>query len=262
MIALLIGRELGQQTLGDREQNERLVDVMPRLPSGQRLNQTVGAARVVLSDAERQMAYMSIPYVLSIHHRLLGDALDLLVRDGHPIPGNPHQIDLANIHGVLAIACEAQLPAAELRAFEFARHLRNRLTHHRGLAGPKLRSEWLAARGPTTDDDGQALWIELAGRPIPLVDSRAELDLGSGELFAVLAITKRLADVVQSVLIESLSAHTLAEIIVADYREQFPDRFIQAEKRDRRILGFCRGQYPHVGSVSPEDLRKAATAIP
>jgi hypothetical protein len=261
MIALLIGRELGEETLSGRDPDERLVDVLPQLPSGPRLNQTVGEVRVVLGDAERQMAYMSIPYVLSIHHRFLGDALELLERDGVSLTGNPHEIDLADAHGDIAEACGAELPAAELLAFEFARHIRNRLTHHRGLAGPKLRAEWLASRGKVPEADGQALWTELALRPFPLVRSRDELELGSGELFAVLGITKRLADAVQGALVDTLSPRLLADIVVADYRARYPDRFRQTDRRDRRILGFCRGDYPYLSAVSPEDLREATAAL-
>jgi hypothetical protein len=209
------------------------------------------------------MAYMSIPYVLSIHHRFLGDALELLERDGMSVPGNPHEIDLADAHGAVAAACGVELPAAELLGFEFARHIRNHLTHHRGgLAGPKLRSEWLASRGKVAAADGQALWTELALRPFPLGRSRDELELGSGELFAVLAITKRLADAVQEALIDTLSPRMLADIVVADYRARYPDRFRQTDRGDGRILGFCRGQYPYLGSVSPDDLREATAAIP
>lgn len=268
MIALMIGRELGQSVLAEARPLDLLTQVAPGLPSVARLNRTSADAVAILAGAEQQMVYMAIPYVVSIHHRFLGDALEFIDGGRGLFEGNPHQVELKKVHGVLegvlseALKKEFNFRPAEVEAFEFVRYLRNRLVHHRGLAGAKLSAAWNTAAGKSTAvDNGQAVWTRIAGRPFPLVGSREQLSLGSGELFAALAVSKRLVDGVEDVLAAAVEPEGLAEAIVLDYQSQFPDRFAERSRRLRRLAGFRRAEYLQATSVGDDELEAASARL-
>lgn len=258
---------MGQAVLNEAPPSKLLTEFVPGLPSAPRLNRTNADAAAILALAEKQMVYMAIPYAISIHHRFLGDTLEFLGRS-RPTPGNPHQTDLKVAHRTVEEALSTALeepflfPMDQIRAFEFARHLRNRLTHHRGLAGPNLGAEWKAAKGsPGSGGDGQKLWTRLAARPIALVKSREEMKLGAPELFATLAVSKRLTDSIEDVLYRAVEAEDLAELIVLDYQDQFPERFADRNKRSRRLAGFRNGAYHQATMIGPSELEAASARL-
>ena len=276
MVGLLVSVELALERLALQEPGDRLVDVVPDLPSSERLNRSIGETRSVLDTSERHMAYMAIPYVLSIHQRGLADALEVLQKEGAPVAvrkepdvavgggdwraAQPHDIPLASIHDSFAHALELDaeevFPPAVLSAFEFVRFIRNRLTHHRGIAGSKLSGAWAQA-GKRPDANGCALWEAHSKRSFPLVGARESLQLGSRELFATLALCKSLADAAEQRLLAWLPPSALADIVVADYQEQFPHRAADDARLARRLGGFCNREYQAFG-LSDSDLIAAA----
>jgi hypothetical protein len=118
MIAMLIASELSVEFLKERGDQERLVDLVPTLPSRNRLNRSVADTSAILGSAEQLLAYMAIPHVLSIHHRTMAGVLKILSDDGKRIEawrkredqqGNfvptlveidPHEASLAEVHEI------------------------------------------------------------------------------------------------------------------------------------------------------------------
>jgi len=146
----------------------------------------------------------------------------------------------------------SSLPAEDLRLFHFSRHLRNRIIHFGGAAGSNLRSEY-AGLGTLRRE----YWERLAGRPLPLVSSKEHLDLESGELIAVLAITKHLADAVNSTVAQQLSRDYWALVVARDYKQIAPTKFGDRTRRVRRLAGHARQYYGSL-ALSPEELETAA----
>jgi hypothetical protein len=290
MVAMLIASEISVEFLKTRGDQERLVNLVPTLPSRSRLNRSVADTRVILGSAEQLLAYMAIPHVLSIHHRTMAGVLRILSDDGKQIEawrkrknpaGNfvpilvkidPHDAKLAEVHEVFSrtggadAAGRTVFDGAEMNTFQFARHLRNRLTHQGAHAGGSLKKQWAAARGAECNgaypDDGQALWTKLAKRPIKIVRSGEDLELGSGELFATLAICKRLEDAAEREVISTLSAPSLADIVVHDYAAEFPQRMADVTRIERRLDGFRHRRYPGLSQVDPQDLMDAFRRLP
>ena len=282
MVAMLIATEISQQVLSGHQADDRLIELAPTLPSRSRLNRSVGDTRVIIASAERMLAYMAIPHTLSIHHRTMAESLAMLRDDGHPVQVwrtrktdagdqqeivsvDPYDVGLSEIHQVFRWASGAEtdgrdvFDAAEMKAFELVRQLRNRLAHQGATGGPSLKEQWQAARGDGQFDDGQALWTQLAKRPLAIVPSGQELVLGSGELFATLAICKRLEDAAERELIRILSVGALADIVAQDYASRFPHRLADKSRLTRRLEGFRKREYPSLRKVEKEDLSRAAT---
>lgn len=264
MVAMLIATEISAEFLSDHSDQERLVDIAPTLPSRERLNRSVADSRTILGSAEQLLAYMAIPYVLSLHHRTMAEVLVLLRNDGHRIEaerkqdGNPtptlvaidpYDVRLAEVHQVFTrtsgadAAGRSAFDQAEMNAFHFARQLRNRLTHQGAQAGVALKKQWAAARGQKRggaySDDGQALWTKLAKRPMKIVRSGEALLLGSGELYATLAVCKRLEDAAEREVLRTLTRNTLADLVVQDYAADFPPRIADSQVPGRGV-GVCR----------------------
>lgn len=180
---------------------------------------------------------------------------------------DPYDVGLAEIHQVFRQASGAEtdgidvFAAAEINAFALVRQLRNRLTHQGAMGGPSLKEQWQAARGEGQFDDGQALWTQLAKRPLTIVPSGQELVLGSGELFAALAICKRLEDAAERELMRTLSVEALADIVAQDYASRFPHRLTDKGRLTRRLEGFRKREYPSLQKVEEEGLSRAVTRI-
>jgi hypothetical protein len=289
MVAMLIATEVSSEFLSGHRDEERLVDIAPTLPSRERLNRSVADSREILGSAEQLLAYMAIPHVLSLHHRTMAEVLVLLRDDGKRIEaerkredehGNlvstlvaidPYDVGLAEVHQVFARASGANAAGrsafdqAEMNAFQFARQLRNRLTHQGGQAGVSLKKQWTAARGNKRGgvyrDDGQALWTKLAKRPMKVVRSGEALVLGSGELFATLAVCKRLEDAAEREVVRTLTRHTLADLVVHDYAAAFPQRIADVTKIERRLKGFRERQYPQLSQLDVTDLMDAFSRL-
>lgn len=83
------------------------------------------------------------------------------------------------------------------------------------------------------------------------------LRIGSSELFAVLAICKRLEDAAQREVIASLSTHALADIVVVDYASRHPHRFSNDLEIERRLTGFLARDYTRFEGIEATDLMEA-----
>jgi hypothetical protein len=129
-----------------------------------------------------------------------------------------------------------------------------------------LKKQWAAARGTHSGgvhpDDGQALWTQLARRPMKIVRSGEDLALGSGELFATLAVCKRLEDAAEQEVIRTLTIPALADIVVHDYAAEFPQRIADTNRIERRLVGFRKRRYPILNQVDPQDLMDALRRLP
>lgn len=147
------------------------------------------------------------------------------------------------------------LKGYDLRLFHFSRYLRNRIIHFGGAAGSNLRTEY-AGLGTSLRE----YWEGLAGRPLPLASSKEHLDLESGELIAVLAITKHLADAVNNTVVQQLSREYWATVVARDYKQIAPTKFGDRMRRVRRLTGHAREFYSPLALTSTE-LETAAQHV-
>src|SRR5215213_4126219 len=113
MMALLIGSRLGEHALKNSaaSSDARLPDLFGRIEGIERVNRTVGEAATLLKDSERHLAYMGIPYVLSVHGAFMSEAAIMLRKDGHDDPDarwgvrwqpDLHELSLNIVHEYVA----------------------------------------------------------------------------------------------------------------------------------------------------------------
>ena len=107
MMALAIGARLAGHLLSqspDEDADRLLPDVFPTVEGAQKLNRTVEDARLLISSAETHLAYMAIPFALSVHQTYCVQALRLLRRDGiDTATDDPFLIRLEHLHERLMI---------------------------------------------------------------------------------------------------------------------------------------------------------------
>jgi hypothetical protein len=258
LMALVVAAGVASDATAESPQDTLLPEVAPSAPEVERLNQTVAHARALWSNAASAVARTAIPYVLSVYGVYLADAVGLL--HGLDQDQDPHEPDdtyLHVLHKRIETATGTTLPAREIALFELIQLVRNRLAHQAGTPGSKLRSKW-----SQLDADAKQEWIRVAGRPIldAVLDADKPIDLQTGELNAVLAITHRLAHRVNAALAASVATDTWAEIVVQDYRELWPRRYGNQAERPRRLRGYAQHSYSPL-HLTEHDLIEAARRV-
>jgi hypothetical protein len=223
MMALLIGARLGEHTLANTAASAEamLPDLFGRIEGIARLNRTVGDAAQLLADAEEHLVYMAIPYALSIHGSFIAASARMLRDTGHDEPGRVER-------------CRLLLDPTLLRLFHLSRRIRNRIIHFSGDVGPRLLSEYRQLPKPARDS-----WEQLANRPLTETVVGQRFALREGELIAVLATTRHLAQEVSSLLAHTIERQAWADIAVRDYRQSNPQKFGERDRRVRRVKGFA-----------------------
>jgi hypothetical protein len=143
MMALLIGSRLGAHTLELNAGSPHLIpEIFPGVNGAKRLNRTVADAQSLMRSSEKYLAYMAIPFVLSVHATLLVAAVRMIREDGKDQSSDdPTKISLDELHERIEGLWPSSLPAGDLRLFHFSRYLRNRIIHFGGAAGSNLRTD-------------------------------------------------------------------------------------------------------------------------
>src|SRR6266496_2979500 len=252
LMALLIGARLGEHALSTSpaDPSARLPELFGRIPGIDRVNRTVTDAARLLADAEHHLASMGVPYVLGVQGAFVGETITMLREDREddasatrsiPWRADPNDVPLSEIHEYVAERCGRALPAESLQIFHLARRIRNRIVHFAGAAGSRLPGEYRSL--PV---DAKARWEDIAGRPLT-IDRHGQLRLAEGELIAVLATTRLLAQAVNAMLVDTLSREYWSELVVSDYRALEPQRFGERSQRMRRLVGHARTIYGAIG---------------
>jgi hypothetical protein len=169
MMALLIGSRLGAHTLELNAGSPHLIpEIFPGVNGAKRLNRTVADAQSLMRSSEKYLAYMAIPFVLSVHATLLVAAIRMIREDGKDqSTDDPTKISLDELHERIEGLC---LRAYPLETFDFSISpgiFRNRIIHFGGAAGSNLRTEY-AGLGTSL----RKYWEGLAGRPLPSFRAR------------------------------------------------------------------------------------------
>jgi len=249
MMALLIGARLGEHALrtSAADPSALLPSLFGQIAGIARVNRTAGDAARLLGDAEKHLAYMAIPYALTVHSAFLVSAARMLRDDRRDEPSHdysvPRQGDLTKLsldiaHEYIAARGVVGLDDTLLALFHVARRIRNRIVHFNGSAGSRLAADY-----KTLPKAARASWEDLAGRPLPAAISAGRLELAEGELVATLAISRHLAQETNSLLAHSLSRPYWARVVIDDYRSAYPQRFGERDRRVRRVLGHAERLY-------------------
>lgn len=262
MMALLIGARLGQHALSNTPASPEVLlpTLFGQISGIARLNRTAGDAAQLLADAERHLAYMAIPYALTVHSSFLVQAAAMLRDDGrdedsavHAIPRQEDltKLSLETAHEYIAERCDENLDGNLLPLFDLTRRIRNRIVHFNGVAGSRLSADYRKL-----SVDTRAGWEELARRPLGDAIESGRLEVAEGELIAVLAISHHLTRRINDLLARTLSREYWATTAVRDYREMYPRRFAERDRRLRRVIGHASRLYAPL-RLTEAELRAA-----
>ena len=162
----------------------------------------------------------------ALHHRTLDRQSDLA------------QLSLDIAHEYVEERCRLDLDPTLLQLFHLSRRLRNRIIHFSGVAGSRLLGEYRQLPKPARES-----WERLAKRPLTqaVIDDR--LALREGELIAVLATSRHLAQEVSNLLAHTIDRDVWTDIAIADYRASHAQNFGERDSRERRVKGFAARFY-------------------
>jgi hypothetical protein len=243
-MALLVSTQLAAYTLDqvpDSARDNHIPDIFSDLGHIGRLNRTVDDARAIVLDAERQLAYMAIPFVLSVYEMYVLDVIGLLREARIDIStADVTKLGLAKIHGYLS-DLGLVLPQTGTALFDFIRLVRNRIVHYAGKEGAGLRTAYNAM-----SDDAKSLWRYLTGSEPPLGSPEEPLRLEAVHLFPALAVTNRLGEAINLAIGKVLPTEVWADVVVRDYFEQQPAGLDRA-RRIRKLTGLARFAYSEAG---------------
>jgi hypothetical protein len=264
MMALLIGSRLGEHALANSaaSPSAMLPELFGRIDGIERLNRTVGDAAVLLARAEEHLVYMAIPYALSVHGSFISASAEMLRAAGHDEAASQRSIDrqrdlshlpLEVAHEYVEERCRLDLDPTLLQLFHLSRRVRNRIIHFSGATGSRLLGEYRQLPKPVREG-----WERLARRPLTEAVDDGRLALRDGELIAVLATSRHLAQDVSNLLAHTIDRTSWADIAVADYRALYPQRFGERDKRHRRVKGFADRYYRPL-RLTAEEIADACT---
>ena len=239
-MALLASLRIAQAELASRDPDLFLPNAFGDVEDLTRLNLRIRHAIPVLGDAERSLAYMAIPFALSVHHAYGMDCLRMVEGSDPDEAGQSDGgfVELSDLHNRFEQSVGVDLPADLLGLFDLLRAVRNRITHYAGVRGSYLNQKWRTL--PESARDG---WREVAGREFPTGPTADELPLGVGELIAALMVVTRLGREMNSAIAGAIPRSRWLSIATEDFRTVNANRLGQQATRLRRFRGFCRENY-------------------
>ncbi|MET8571254.1 hypothetical protein [Streptomyces sp. NPDC004783] len=254
MMAMLAGSRLAEHMLSLTSGSKRLLpEIFPAVQHVDRMNLRVDSARVLLSEAEKHLSAMAVPYTLALHEDYVVTCLKLLQRASLINSQGVKAASPKNMHQKFEAAAGASLSPISVEQFNFLRLLRNAIIHAGGLPSSDLMD-------CTTNftEVGAEHWERLTGiRPDALVTAGNKITLQQGELVAALAVTKSLADQINVGLQSALPREVWADLLCEEFEMELGDKHKHMNQRLRKLPGYAR-QHFGVLRFSKQELEKAA----
>ncbi|MFE8921727.1 hypothetical protein [Streptomyces rochei] len=253
MMALLAGSRLAENTLRLTDGSTRLLpEIFPAVPHIRRMNLTTANARSLLSQAERHLGAMAVPYALAIHEDFVKTCFGLLLRDGQISPAEIRSADASSMHRLFEQKVSKQLPGDSIEQYHLIRRMRNAVIH----AGGKPKQGLVTAAG-SLSPRALAQWMKVTGEsPATRVKIGVPVTFSHGELVLTLAVTKRISQEMNFALRDSLSRDTWADVALEDFIAEHP-QLVHIAQRKRKLVGFLRSYYQALNLSEAE----AATAM-
>lgn len=234
----MVALRLSEDDLSRRDQDDFLPELFTQVNGIERMNRKVGDARSVIADAERSLAFVTIPFVLSVYQAFGSACLRLVTAQGDEVMnGEVPSSDLERLHPNLETA-GLDLPSELIELFDVVRKTRNRIVHYAGVRGSYLKSDWRNLSGEATE-----IWRHITGRDFPAGAKNDVLDLGIGELLGTMAVVTRLGREVNAALGKVVPTARWARIAAEDFRVVCPDAFSNEAIRPRKLKKFADINY-------------------
>lgn len=261
--ALLAGSQLAANTLHLTAGSERpLSEIFPAVRHIDRFNLRTDLATAYLDGAERHLANIGLPYILSLHEAFVLESLDMLINDGRKLvdrQGNAVSksgLGMANMHEVLFATSSFQQPLWEVELFHVLRLVRNALMHNNGLVTTTLRT-----RIHSLSQDATNYWAKAtrSQKPSQIEGANGVLELDARHLSVAFGVTKHLFQQVNAALQTGVRRSTWARTAVNDFASGSAAP-MNSEKWRSSLEGYARYNYGPINLTSAE-LEAAATSL-
>ncbi|MFD9161509.1 hypothetical protein ACFVZ8_05765 [Streptomyces sp. NPDC059558] len=239
MMALLAGSRLAENTLRLTDGSTRLLpEIFPAVPHIRRMNLTTANAQALLSQAERHLGAMAVPYALAIHEDFVKTCFNLLLRDGQISPSEVEGANASSMHRIFEQKVSRRLPGSSIEQYHLIRRMRNAVIHAGGKPKQGLVN---AANGLSSGALTQ--WVKVTGdSPATRVKLGIPVTFSHGELVLTLAVTKRISVEMNLALRDGLSRATWADVALEDFVAEHP-HLVHIAQRKRKLAGFLRSFY-------------------
>lgn len=169
--------------------------------------------------AERDVAYMAVPYATSLYEDYLTDLAKLASREGHGTV--PARAGAVKLHKYLARAGIA-LPAKESTLFEGVRTIRNCIAHAAGIADADAAA---AVAAIAASADASKAWKRIAKTDVPTFSAGERILLSGRDALVSQYVVAQCARAANRSSIAVLGRSTWADLAVLDMRTSYPGRW-------------------------------------
>lgn len=182
-------------------------------------NYRASEAKEHMEAAERDLAYMAVPYATSLYEAYLGEVAHLAVREGHGrVPVRAGAFKLHEYLGNAGVA----VPTTEHTLFEAIRTIRNCVAHAAGIVDEEADAALAAVHA---NPDAAASWERVAKRKVPVLTPGEPLPLSGREAFVALYIVGNCAHWINHAAASAIGRDTWADVAILDYRREFTGRW-------------------------------------
>lgn len=240
--AMLAGCKLASHFLAlTRGATRPLAEIFPSIPQVRQFNLRTDVATRVLNDAEHHLGLMAVPFIQAIHEDYAMGCLDLLQKSGRLSREDREGANNANLHQKFEDATGDSLEAASREVYQLLRLMRNSVVHRGGQASQGLEDA-------CTDISAGAaeLWRKVTRNDPPHYSKGDQVQLGSLEIVASLAVTKRLARLMNLALGGALPRAIWLERLIEDFTN-LRDVPPQREKRIAKAFSLAQFNYAPLG---------------
>lgn len=239
VMGLLAGSQLSSHFLGlTAGSKHRLADIFPHVEHIKRFNLRTGPARDILLNADAHLAAMAVPYVLSLHEDYMMHCLALLRDAGLLSNASYRQIRSDTMHSRFESVTGGQIAQESMELYHLYRLMRNCHIHAGGRASSGLASH-LAGLSPSARN----LWGSVTHEPLPSISVHDILRLTQAELAGLLAIVKRIAEDVNTILVQVYPRDKWADLLVVDAKTIHDIDKISHNERTKKVAGIARMHY-------------------
>lgn len=245
VLDLLAGMDLALVALNERARSDG--DVVPEvftqdeLPYGKGFSVTVRRARQRLREAEDQVVLSTFPTYVAGFDKLLAGVIRIVRRVGlDTIDPDVAQTGLGGKLDHLATSGGVVLEQRNQALWRLLVAIRNSVVHH-GSSQRPVYSAWRACADSHADIDAQALWTELAERPLPVSHSDARLQFADREIVGAQRVLDTIAIDLAAKLRARVALVDWARLVAAVEGPKHPGILSDPSRRERKLVAWAKG---------------------
>jgi hypothetical protein len=264
MMALLAGSKLAAHTLQLTTGSHQLLPaIFPGVEHIRYFNLRTDDATELLLDTGHHLGAVAVPYALAVHEDFVLTTLKLLQKLGYTqkAPGDSNdltknRVTAWNMHEAIYLTLGEPVPSRgsnewALEHFHLLREMRNSQIHNGRVTSVRLQQE-VADMSSLAETE----WIRLSRRPSVDLIASGTFRYTIFDIFTAFATTKSLGRMLNTLLLDSLTASEWAQVCIEDYASQ-SSKPLHSDQWMRGLIGYASQFYSKV-SLTEQQIVDAA----